>query len=72
MARPVRLETHSVTIRAPAALVFQMMSSFGRGCIKAGDGESSTVLERSGDVVLAKFETRAGPFTVTTVERVTL
>jgi hypothetical protein len=49
-----------------------MMSSFGRGCIKAGDGESSTVLERSGDVVLAKFETRAGPFTVTTVERVTL
>jgi len=72
MARPVRLETHSVTIRAPAALVFQMMSAFDRGRIKAGDGESSTVLERSDDVVLAKFKTRAGPFTVTTVERVTL
>jgi hypothetical protein len=72
MARPVRLRDHTVTIRAPRELVFQMTSSFGRGRIKGGGGESSRVLERSDDVVLAEFKTRAGPFTVTTLERVTL
>ena len=72
MARPVRLKSHSVTIRAPRELVFQMTSSFGRGRINGDQGESSTVLERTDDAVLAEFKTRAGPFRVTTVERVTL
>ncbi len=72
MGSPIRLQKHSVSIRAPRELVFQMMSAFGRGRIKGDEGESSTVLERSDDVVLAEFRSRVGRYTITTVERVLL
>ena len=72
MARPVRLEPHTVTIDAPRELVYQKMSSFGRGRLKGDDGESSRVLSRSGNDVVAEFKTRSGLLTITTVERVTL
>ena len=72
MARPIRLKTHRVLIDAPREMIFQKMSSFGRGRLKGGSGESSRVLSREGDEVVAEFTTRAGPFTYVTVERVTL
>ena len=72
MARPVRLDPHTVTIDAPRELVYQKMSSFGRGRLKGDDGESSKVLSRSGNDIVAEFKTRSGLLTITTVERVTL
>ena len=72
MARPIRLKTHRVLIEAPREMVFQKMSSFGRGRLKGESGESSRVLSRDGDEIVAEFTTRAGPFTYVTVERVTL
>ena len=71
MARPVRLDCHKVWIRAPRELVYQKMSSFRRG--KLGDsGESSRVISRLDDRLIVEFKTRAGRFTVTTIEEVTL
>ncbi len=72
MARPVRLAPHSVTIEAPRELVYQMLSSFGSGRLEGSDGESSRVLSRSGNDIVAEFKTRSGLLTITTVERVTL
>ena len=72
MARSIRLSSHRVRIRAPLELVFQMMSSFGRGRVNGEKGESSRVLQRSGDEMTVEFRTRAGGLTITTIERVTL
>ena len=70
--RPIKLETHKVMIAAPLDLVYQMMSSFGRGRLKGDNGGASKVLRRSGDGVVVEFKTRVGPLAVTTVEEITL
>ncbi len=72
MTRPVRLSSHRVIIRAPRELVYQKMSSFGRGRLQGNSGESSRVVYRSGNTIVAEFNTRAGRLTVTTLEEVTL
>ena len=72
MARPIKLKTHRVLIKAPCEMVFQKMSSFGRGRIQGDNNESSQVISRDGNVIIAEFRTRAGPFTYTTIEQVTL
>ena len=72
MARPIRLRTHKVTIKAPRELIYQKMSSFGRGRLQGDNNESSRVISRDGNNIVAEFKTRAGLFTYTTTERVTL
>jgi hypothetical protein len=72
MATPIRLKSHKVRIRAPRELVYQVMSSFGRGGLDWENGESSRVIQRSGDELTVEFKTRAGGLTITTIERVTL
>ena len=72
MVRPVRLETHEVTIDAPRELVYQLMSSFGRGRLNGAGEESSKVISRSGNDLVVEFKTKTGRFTVTTTEHVTL
>ena len=72
MAQTVRLKTHKVLIRAPRELVYQKKSAFGSGRLNGESSESSRVVSRSDDKIIAEFKTRAGPFTITTLEEVTL
>ena len=72
VARPIRLNRHKVVISAPRELVYQKMSSIGSGRLKDNSSESSKVLQRSDDEIIVEFKSRAGPFTITTVEQVTL
>ena len=72
MAKPIRLETHRVRIRAHRELIFQMMSSFGRGRLQGDTNESSEVISRDGNELVVKFKTKAGPFSYDTVEEITL
>ena len=72
MARTVRMTRYEVTIDAPRELVYQLMSSFGRGRLKGAGAESSRVVSRSGNDLVVEFRSQAGRFTVTTVELVTL
>ena len=72
MAKPLRLKPHRVHIAAPRGLVFQVLSSIGSGRIAGDDSETARVLSRDGNTIVAEFRTRAGPFTYTTVEEVTL
>lgn len=72
MARPVKLARRSLLIEAPRALVFQTITSFGRRHRRDGAGESSKLVSRDGDRLTVEFRTRAGLFTYTTLEEITL
>ena len=72
MTRPIRLKTHRVLIKAPRELVYQKMSSIGQGRLKGDSSESSRVISRDGNNIVAEFRTRSGLFTYTTIEQVTL
>ena len=72
MARPIQLESHKVRIKAPCEMVFQKMSSFGRGRLAGDNNESSRIISRDGNSLIVEFRTKAGPFTYTTNEQVTL
>ena len=72
MAKPIKLRQHTVRIRAPRELVFQMMSHFGRGRLSGDNNESSKILERDGNRLVVEFKTKALFATYTTVEVVNL
>ncbi len=72
MAKPIRLKTHRVRIKAPRELIYQMMSSFGRGRLQGDNNESSEVLSRDGDTLVVKFRTKAGLISYDTVEEISL
>ena len=72
MAKPIRLREHVVPIKAPRDMVYQKMSSFGSGRLQGDNNESSRVISRDGDTIVAEFKTRVGPLTYTTVEEVVL
>ena len=72
MPKPIRLKSHRVLIRPPREMVYQKMTSFGRGRLQGEANESSRVVSREGEGMIVEFTTRAGPFTYTTLERVTL
>ncbi len=56
-----------------AVLLWPGTTKSGRGQLKGDNNESSKVLSRDGDTIIAEFKTRAGPFTyTTTVEEITL
>ena len=44
MAKPIKLNTHKILIDAPRELVFQMLSSIGRGKMKDDNNESSRII----------------------------
>ena len=72
MAKPVRLKDQSVLIDAPRELVYQVMTAFNRGRIAGDNHESSKVISQNGDSLVVEFKTRAGLFTYTTLEDITL
>ena len=72
MTRPIQLESHRVLIDAPKEMVYQKMTAFGRGRLQGDKSESSKVISRDGDTLVAEFTTRAGPFSYTTLEEITL
>ena len=68
----VKLADRKVTIDAPRELVFQMLSAIGKGRLPGAEGESSRVLERDGNTIIAEFMTPSGKSIYRTVERVQL
>ncbi len=68
----VRLAHMKLFIGAPRELVFQMISAIGKGRLPGGDGESSRVLEREGNTLIAEFYSRSGKRIYRTLERVEL
>lgn len=68
----VKLSYREVFISAPRELVFQMLSAIGRGSLPGNQGESSRVLERDDDWIIAEFQTTTGRRTYRTVEEVRL
>ena len=72
MSRPIQIRDHRVLIDAPCEMVYQKLSSFGRGRLSGDSNETSRDLSREGTRIVAEFKTRAGPFTYTTIEEVTL
>ena len=67
----VSLKTQEIFIDAPRELVFQMLSAIGKGSLPGGN-ESSRVIERNGDEIIAEFLTPSGSKVYRTVERVVL
>ena len=72
VARPIELKPHTVVIDAPRELVFQMLTSFRRGRIPGEESERSKLLSEGGNTKTVEFTTKAGPFTYTTIEEVTV
>ena len=72
MAKPIKLKTHRVLMRAPCEMVFQKKSSFGRGTLKGDDSEPSRVISKDGNRLVVEFKTKVGLFTYTTLEEIVL
>lgn len=72
MAKPIVLKDQSVLIDAPRELVYQVMTAFNRGSITGDNNESSKVISQDGDSLVVEFKTKAGWFTYTTLEEITL
>ena len=72
MARPIKLTTHKILIDAPRELVFQKLSSIGRGKMKDDNNESSRIILRNENSIIAEFRTKAGLLTYTTIEQIEL
>ena len=72
MTRPIQLKSHSVLIDAPREMVYQKMTAFGRGRLQGDNNESSKVISRNDDTLVAEFKTKAGFFSYTTLEEITL
>ena len=68
----VTLANRNLYINAPREMVFQMLSSFGKGSLSGAQGESSRVLEREGNSITVEFLTTSGRRTYRTVEKVQL
>ena len=68
----VKLTPRRSYIEAPREMVFQMLTSFGKGGLPGSEGDTSKVLERDGDTVVVEFLTSSGRRTYRTVERVQL
>ena len=68
----VKLATQRWYINAPREMVFQMLTAFGKGSLPGSSGESSRILEKVGDTIIAEFMTTSGNRTYRTVEEVRL
>ena len=72
MTRPIELSRRRMLVKAPRELVFQTITSFGRRYRRDSVGDSSKLVSREGDRLTVEFRTRAGLFTYTTLEEITL
>ena len=68
----IKLGPQSVVITAPRELVFQLLTAFRRGRVAGDNTESTRLISEDGDTKIVEFKTKAGLFTYTTVEEVTL
>ena len=68
----VKLAEQKVRIDAPREMVFQMLSAIGKGSLPGAEGESSKVVERNGDNIVAEFVSVSGKRTYRTLEKVVL
>ena len=68
----VKLAKQKVQIDAPRELVFQTLSAFGKGSLPGSEGESSRVVERDGNNIVAEFVSVSGKRTYRTLENVVL
>lgn len=67
----VSLKTQEIFIDAPRELVFQMLSAIGKGSLPGGN-DSSRIIERNENEIIAEFLTPSGSRVYRTVERVVL
>ena len=72
VSRPIELKPHAVAIDAPRELLIQMLTSFRGGRIPGEESETSRLLSEDGNTKTVEFTTKAGLFTYTTVEEVTI
>ena len=72
MAGPIRLKTHRVLIDAPREQVFDEMSSVDGSGLQCDINGTSKVVAQDGNDITMECSTKAGWFTYTTVEQVTL
>ena len=72
MAMPIQLTKHTILIKAPRELVYQKMSSFGRGKLQGDNAEWSRLVSRDGNSIVAEFKTKSGLFSYITLEQVSL
>ena len=72
MPRPIKLKTHKLLLKAPRKMVFQKMSSFGSGRLKGDVDGSSRVISQEENHLVVEFKTKAGLFSYTTIEEITL
>ena len=68
----IKLQDRESHMAAPRELVFQMLSAIGKGNLPGATGESSRVIEREGDTIIAEFITPSGRRSYRTVEEVVL
>ena len=68
----VKLADRRVSIKAPRQMVFQMLSAISSGSLFGAQGDSSRVLERHDDTIIAEFFTSSGRRVYRTVEEVRL
>ena len=68
----VNLADRRVSINAPREMVFQILSAIGSGSLFGAQGDSSRVLERHDDTLIAEFLTTSGKHVYRTLEEVRL
>lgn len=66
------LTPRTVPVKAHRELVYQMVSTIGRGKLPGSSTMSSKLISRNGDTLIAEFYTKVGRLTVTTLEEVKL
>ena len=68
----ITLTPQTLVIKAHRELVFQMMSTIGKGKLPGSAAMSSKLISRNGDTIIAEFYTREGCKTYTTLEEIVL
>jgi ribosome-associated toxin RatA of RatAB toxin-antitoxin module len=68
----ITLIPQTLVIKAHRDLVFQMMSTIGKGKLPVSAAMTSRLISRNGDTIIAEFYTREGRKTYTTLEEIVL
>ncbi|MEE9247328.1 MAG: hypothetical protein V3U79_01350 [Dehalococcoidia bacterium] len=68
----ITLTPQTLVIKAHRELVFQMMSTIGKGKLPGSAAMSSKLISRNGNTIIAEFYTREGHKTYTTLEEIVL
>ncbi len=68
----IKLTCQTLPIRAHRELVYQLITTIGRGKLAGSKDVSSRIISKDGDKIVAEFYTKTRWYTVTTVEEMTL